>query len=399
MRDPRMPGRSSRRGWRLSLAAVLVALSGVALAAQPAAADEPKVPEQVAGYFSADLIPRLADLYGGTKSGYDATTKVGTVHRLLAWTAPFLAGRQTETPTELTNNWVATVTDKSDKPLGVATVWINPGSDLPELADYAPGTALAQALAKAPAGFMLLQDRPRSAWLATDGTSLVALVPGSSGVSGKTTPAAYEKRLEAAAATAQAAKDAGTNPGLVIAGIILGVAVLVLIAFILLPDRRRRAGRFAEPGDAVRADADTGGAARADADTGGAVGADAGVAAIAVAVADAGGLGGRSTVTGTPGAKAVPPKATPTKATPTKATPTKATPTKATPTKATPTKATPTKASATKVAASAPARARAAGGSTPASATTAAAGATASKPPRRPKPAAPAADADTQPGA
>ena len=205
------------------------------------ALDEPKVPEQVGTYFATGLIPRLAGLYGpGAKAGtgitFDATTKVGGIRRVLSWTNAFLAGTKTASPTELTNNWIASVTINQTEVVGLATVWINPSSDLPELANFDPGPALVAALAAAPASTMLIRDVAHAAWFATDGTTITPLVAGTSGVTFPTPPANYQKTI--AAVTTDAAAP---NQGLPVAGVVLGVVVVILAAFVLLPVRRRRA--------------------------------------------------------------------------------------------------------------------------------------------------------------
>ncbi len=222
-----------------ALAAVL-ALSGAPAAL---ALDEPTVPEPVATYFATGLVPRLADLYGPgkkTDSGivFDSSAKVGDIHRIFAWSAAYLAGKKTDAPIELTNNWLAPVSVK-DQVAGLATVWINPSSDDPELANFDLGPGLETALSAAPKGTVLVRDDRYSAWFATDGTKLYPLVSGSSGIATQTTIAAYQKRFPKVAPSA-AVSTATTNQGLLIAGIVLGVVVLGLAAFVLLPDRGQR---------------------------------------------------------------------------------------------------------------------------------------------------------------
>lgn len=224
-----------------------VGLGDAALAAgespTPGAA-EPVVPAQVADYFATGLVPRLAQLYApGKKAGsaltFGDTTRVGAIHRVLAWTAAYRRGGSTTSPTELTNNWIATVSANSGEVLGEALVWINPADDLPELADFDLGTGLATALARAPQGRLILHDDARKAWLAVDGPAVTVLVPGTSGASGTTTAAAYQKLLSARSTGGAPA----VNVGLLIAGVVLIVVVVLLALFVLLPDRRRRRGQ------------------------------------------------------------------------------------------------------------------------------------------------------------
>ncbi len=242
----------TRRRLVAAVALALVTTLGTgqaALAASPGPASpgpaspgsaEPTVPLQVADYFAAGLVPRLAELYGpGKKAGsplaFGEATKVGEIHRVLGWTPAYLAGTATADPTELTNDWVATVSAKDDTVIGEALVWINPGSDRPELADFDLGTSLASALARAPGGALILHDDARKAWLAIDGARLTVLVAGTSGAAGTTTAAAYQRRLAGEPATA----GATVNVGLVIAAAVLAVVIVLLALFVLLPGRRR----------------------------------------------------------------------------------------------------------------------------------------------------------------
>jgi len=224
------------------------------------ALDEPTVPEPVAKYFATGMLPRVEKLYGpgkdaGSGIAFDDTTKVGGIHRVFSWTSSFLSGTTTDAPTELTNTWVAPVTVK-DLPVGLATVWINPETDDPELADFDLGPALVGALAKAPTGTVLVRDDSHSAWFASDGTTITPLVTGTSGVAVPTTIALYQRTLPQIAPRPTEAE--GPN-GLPIVFLVLGGVVILLVIFVLLPVRRRRrpvdklrdrANAAAEPEDA-----------------------------------------------------------------------------------------------------------------------------------------------------
>jgi len=242
--------RARRRGLhRLSLA-LLIGLLVPMAATQAAAADDSPVPENVAAYFATGLIPRLADLYGTAGNSdpdttFDSTTKVGAIQRLLAWTPEFLAGDKTDNPTELTNTWIAPVTAKSGAILGLAAVWINPGNNKAELADFSRGRALVDALGRAPKDTQLIDDTVQQAWFATDGKTLTPLVTGNSGTSGPLTIAEYQKILRAKA-VAPKPPAAPANPGLLIAGITLGGVVVLLAIFILLPGRKRKSDTAAD---------------------------------------------------------------------------------------------------------------------------------------------------------
>ena len=105
------------------------------------------------------------------------------------------------------------------------------------ISDFSSGPALATALATAPAGTLIIRDDSRSAWFATDGSILTPLVSGSSGVSAATTPADYQRQfLLVAPVTAEPA----ANRGLLIAVFVLGIVVVLLAVFVLLPVGRRR---------------------------------------------------------------------------------------------------------------------------------------------------------------
>jgi len=204
------------------------------------ALEEPTVPEPVARYVAAGLIPRVEKLYGpgkdaGSGIAFDDTTKVGGIHRIYSWTSSFLSGTTTDAPTELTNTWVAPITVK-DLPVGLATVWIDPESDDPELADFDLGPALVSALAKAPTGTVLIRDDSHSAWFASDGTTITPLVTGTSGVAVPTTIALYQHTLPQIAP--RPTEAAGPN-GLPIVFLVLGGVVVLLVIFVLLPFRRR----------------------------------------------------------------------------------------------------------------------------------------------------------------
>jgi hypothetical protein len=233
---------------RKAVAVVLLAAAAVFASATAASAlDEPRVPENVGQYFATGLVPRLVDLFGakaGAEVVFDSTAKVGAIHRVLSWTTGYLSGAKTAEPTQITNSWVAPITAADGSVAGVATVWINPASGQPELADFSSGAALATALAMAPTGTLLIRDDRHSAWFATDGAMLTPLVSGSSGVAAVTTPDAYQRLLTLASpVTAESAP----NRGLLIAVLVLGVVVVLLAVFVLLPDRRRRAAANTAP--------------------------------------------------------------------------------------------------------------------------------------------------------
>ena len=237
-------------------AAAIILLAAAAFFGSTTAAsalDEPRVPENVGQYFTSGLVPRLANLFGakaGAEVVFDNGAKVGPIHRVLVWTTAYLSGAKTADPTQITNSWVAPISAADGTVAGVATVWINPASSQPELADFSTGPALATALATAPSGTLLIRDDSRSAWFATDGKTLTPLISGSSGIATTTTPDAYQRQLTL---TSPASVESAPNGGLLIAVLVLGVVVVLLAVFVLLPDRRRRAPVDAVPVDAVPA--------------------------------------------------------------------------------------------------------------------------------------------------
>ena len=220
---------------------VLAAATVFASGSAARALDEPRVPENVGQYFASALVPRLVDLFGakaGAKVTIDSTDKVSGIRRVLSWTSAYLSGIKTDEPTQLTNTWIGPVSAADGTVAGLATVWINPASDLPELADFSLGASLARALASAPSGTLVIRDDSHSAWFATDGRTLTPLVTGSSGVSAATTPTDYQRKFSLVPA---ATEESAPNQGLLIAGLVLGGVVALLAVFVLLPDRRRRA--------------------------------------------------------------------------------------------------------------------------------------------------------------
>lgn len=230
--------------------ALLLSFGVLALGTASAVAEEtPRVPEEVAQYFSTELIPRLADLYGPGVDGrsgiqFDESTTVGTITRVMVWTDDFRAGRHTDQAVQASNSWVAPVAGgESDDPasevaqLGLATVWINPNSNLPELADFVPSETLGPALAEAPEGAMLVHDAEQRSWFALIGDELTPLAQGTDAVTGsRISLAAAQESLWRELETLP---EPRTNNGFVVAGLTLAFVVVLLAVFVLVPDRRR----------------------------------------------------------------------------------------------------------------------------------------------------------------
>ncbi|TQL48838.1 hypothetical protein FB562_1944 [Homoserinimonas aerilata] len=212
-------------------------------AADDAAAPEERLPDAVAEYFASGLVPRLTELYApgaDAASGiaFDETTEVGAVTRLRAWTAPFLEGTVTLSPVRLVNDWVAPVS-VAGVPVGLATVWINPGLSAPELADFMPEPALVEAVAAAPEGSLLVRDAARGAWFALADGVLVPLVAGHSGVEKSMALTAAQAIIVQDERRSAAAPDTGGSQGVLVAALVLGIVILLLVGFVLLPVRRR----------------------------------------------------------------------------------------------------------------------------------------------------------------
>lgn len=225
-----VPDRFALAGAVATVVAGLLALGAVGATA----ADAPKVPEQVSAYFADGLAARLIDLYG-PDAGTVADTKAGAITRVQEWTEAFLEGERTQHPTRPTNTWVAPIS-VGERPLGLAMVWINPSTNLPELADFTPGRSIVAAIAARPTGAVLVRDDAHDAWFALEATVLTPLVPGTSGVRGVTSPERYQDTL--ASAAGQPA-PAPVNQGPLIAAVTLGAVVLLLVGWVLMPERRR----------------------------------------------------------------------------------------------------------------------------------------------------------------
>jgi len=220
------------------LVAPVVAVSAGAV--RPAAATG-SVPAEVSAYVgSGALVARLDDLYGQDAAGggidFDDTTKAGAIVRVYGWTPDKLEGRPTDHPVELRNEWIVPITI-ADAPVGVATVWINPGDAAPELAEFVADAELAVALSAVPSDAALVHDDASSAWFALAAGVLTPLVPGTSGLE---TPAPVDDVAilppEPAAATADPAADAG----IAIAIGVVVLLVLVAVAALVIPARLAR---------------------------------------------------------------------------------------------------------------------------------------------------------------
>ncbi len=188
------------------------------------------------------LLARLDDLFGVTTSGqgidFDDTTEVGQLNRAWVFTEAWLAGGASDDPVELVNLWTAPITI-ADKPVGLATIWINTTTDAPDLADFDRSASSAQALLDVPAETQLVRDEPRAAWFTLVEGKLTPLIAGDSGVDAATPLTAYQRLITG---TDPPAASVPARDGLLGAGIVAGAAVLVVLVVLLLPILRRHAG-------------------------------------------------------------------------------------------------------------------------------------------------------------
>ena len=199
------------------------------------------MPEQVEEYVTGgELVERLEDLYGLSADGstgidFDDTTTTGPISRVWTWTAERLAGEVTEHPTELTNNWVTSISiDK--QPVGYATVWINPELDAPELAEFDPDPEAAVALSEVPDDAQLVRDDGSSAWFALEDGILTPLVPGTSGLE---TPAPVDEVALLPPETAEPAPTSETSSTGLVSALAVFLALLVVIGVSVYFSRRR----------------------------------------------------------------------------------------------------------------------------------------------------------------
>ncbi|HEY4226186.1 MAG TPA: hypothetical protein VGM70_10260 [Pseudolysinimonas sp.] len=238
------------------LAAVLLGV--VAGPAGAASASLGSVPADVTAYVSSGaMVARLNDVYGPNASGtkgiaFDAaTTKAGPISRVYEWTAARLANQATDHPVQLTNNWVVPITI-GEKSVGLATIWINPQTVEPELAQFTPGPALGTALTTVPATAALVRDTATGAWLALADAKVTPLVAGTSGL---TTPAPVASLTLSTAAATPISTAAEPNTGLALAIGLVGLIVVVIVVGLLLPRGRRARTTRKTAGDAEAASA------------------------------------------------------------------------------------------------------------------------------------------------
>jgi hypothetical protein len=218
-------------------------------------ASQGSVPDVVSSYASdpSGLLASVKDLFGpgtsGTGIAFDDTTKVGQLNRAFVFTAEFVSGSTNVHPLKLTNEWSAPIL-VADAPVGLATVWINPQTQTPELADFIADASAGMALTDVPADAYVVHDEPRHAWLTLVGDVLTVLVPGTSGVSGPTTVIDYRARVLSVGATSEPVDSQPASQGAINSIVIVSVAVLLIAAVLLAPGWRARRRNAAADRDA-----------------------------------------------------------------------------------------------------------------------------------------------------
>jgi hypothetical protein len=220
---------------------VLAPILGVSAGASAAPA-EGSVPSEVAAYVAdGSLVTQLNDVYGVDAGGdgieFDETTTTGVIERVHHFSDALREGEDTDHPLDLVNEWIVPISI-AEKPVGLATIWINPASVRPELAAFEADADLATALSAVPDGASLVHDRISAAWLAlaADGT-LTPLVPGTTGLS---TPVPIDDiaLLPSENGADPTEGDPATGVGFAIAVILLLLAIIIVA--LVVPSLRNR---------------------------------------------------------------------------------------------------------------------------------------------------------------
>ncbi len=234
-------------GWvAVSVLGVAVALTALPV---PAIASQGSIPAEVDAFAhsSSGLQAQLDDLFGvgsgGTGIDFNETTEIGQLNRVFVFTDDFVAGVATDTPVERRNEWTAPV-KVNDVAVGLATIWINPATTGPELAEFVRGTTVADALAAVADDAFLVRDDEVGAWFSLESGTLTPLVSGSSAISSATPLTVYQgvRSTPDATATAPAPADSGTLTSVVLVALAVAGAAAILAVPRILARRRQAAG-------------------------------------------------------------------------------------------------------------------------------------------------------------
>ena len=227
---------------RIPAALIVTAVLVAAPAAAPALASEGSVPVEVAAFVAAPdgLISGLEDFFGIGANGkgfdFDETTTFGAVDRVFSFSPDWLAGEKSDSPVSLANEWTVPVSI-AEKPVGLAVIWIDPGTVEPELADFVPDARLAASLTDVPEGTWVVHDEPRAAWLLLTPPALVPVEGGTSGFSGETTLTVYQNVLGMGTPAPEPGPSFASALSI---GIIVAVALIVILVLLVPLARRRR---------------------------------------------------------------------------------------------------------------------------------------------------------------
>lgn len=227
---------------------VVVLAALLVLVAAPASATDGSIPKVVSDYINTDLADALNEYYGPGTDGdgtlFEDSTAYSATSRVWEWTPDFEAGIASDTPDRRLNEWV-TVVSVREVVLGVATVAIDPQTDAPQLVSYLASPELAAAITGVPATSRLLRDVGREAWLAVEGETVSAVVVGRSGLTEPASVASYRARV---ALQQPGPQPAVAQPVSLDGVIIVGGAMLLVVALLALLRWRRatRAGPTTE---------------------------------------------------------------------------------------------------------------------------------------------------------
>lgn len=218
----------------------VAAFAVVAALAVPAAAHaaDGSIPPEVHDYVDdGELVLRLADVYGPNHQGegidFDDTTTTGEIVRVHEWTPALLAGEDTDQPIQLVNEWIVPISI-AEEPVGLAIVWINPDTVLPELASFDADPDLAVALSDIADTAALVHDGTSAAWFALDDDGILTpLVPGSTGLS---TPVPLDD-VALLAPPSAAPVPSEPDTGLALAIGVIAVLLVVIVVALVLPRR------------------------------------------------------------------------------------------------------------------------------------------------------------------